>query len=472
MHKVKNIEHIVKRPDKLLTVKEDVSIVQAAKIMGSNHIGCLLVFDAQDKLIGVVSERDMIEKVLGTLPSAENVLVKNVMTKKVISCTMETPIAEVEQLMAEHKIRHVPIMEDGRPVGIISSRDVIAYQLRSNQEMKTAAEQLAMLSTGLKSLDFDDVIELTIKQVPKDFEAERALFCFAPKGSTAPLIYRNGCPLAAEHLPCLEKMRQLSETSEIICDKICDECEILGGRTPRVVIPLTIQEHSDDGSKTTTSREGFLCMCRFNPESTTSAEARIYKAALLQEALSANLTNATLYQSYKKARKDSEIDPLTGVGSRRILEQVINTEYARALRYNRCFSLGIVDLDNFKQINDTGGHSAGDQALKKLAKLMRDSTRTTDIIIVRFGGDEFVLIMPETPLTGAKVLLERLRRQARTISIPKVGSITISCGAAEWTGLADDTPESLLRRADEALYEAKRAGRNCVVTSKTTTNKV
>ena len=91
----------------------------------------------------------------------------------------------------------------------------------------------------------------------------------------------------------------------------------------------------------------------------------------------------------------------------------------------------------------------------------------TDIIIARYGGDEFVLIMPETKLDGAKTLLERLRSQAKTISIPNVHSVTISAGAAEWSpsASATDTAETILRRADTALYEAKHAGRNQVVVS-------
>jgi len=95
---------------------------------------------------------------------------------------------------------------------------------------------------------------------------------------------------------------------------------------------------------------------------------------------------------------------------------------------------------------------------------MRESVRTTDIIITRYGGAEFVLVMPETKTKGARVLLERLRRQVRTISIPKVKSVTISSGLAELAE-NDTTAESILQRADEALYEAKRTGRNRVITS-------
>jgi diguanylate cyclase (GGDEF)-like protein len=91
----------------------------------------------------------------------------------------------------------------------------------------------------------------------------------------------------------------------------------------------------------------------------------------------------------------------------------------------------------------------------------------TDTIITRYGGDEFVLLMPETTLTSAKMLLERLRHQVKNISIPNIAAVTISCGLAEWDPAATsaDSGETILQRADDALYEAKRAGRNRVVTS-------
>jgi len=186
---------------------------------------------------------------------------------------------------------------------------------------------------------------------------------------------------------------------------------------------------------------------------------------LLQDVLNVNLTNAKLYQNYQMARRDSETDPLTGVGTRRFLDHVLQVEYARALRYKHCFSVAIVDIDNFKHINDTAGHDAGDSVLKQLAQVMRHNVRMTDIIITRYGGDEFVLLMPETKLNGAKVLLERLRRQVKTISIPNVPQITISCGVAEWSSSDADAPEAVLKRADAALYKAKNEGRNRVIAS-------
>jgi len=470
---VKNIEQVVGQPHELLTIKENDTVAQAAKKMSDNQVGCLVVLDAQNKFAGVVTERDMLAKVMTKSLSPDSLFVRDIMTADVISCTTDTPAVKVEQLMAEHKIRHVPIVEDGVPIGMVSSRDIIAHQLKSNEAMKNAAEQLAMLPTGLKSLDFEDVVALAINEVPKSFNADSAFLCFAQEGSSPPIIYRKGCPPTKEKLLDQGKIKQLLRNEQIvfgeifgeICNEICNQCGTSSGRPFGLLIPLSICDQSNGTPDSSVATHGFLCMCWLNPDSIGPQELLLYKASLLRDVLSVNLTNAKLYQNYQEARRDSEIDPLTGLGTRRVLEKVLKAECARAARYNHCFSVALVDVDNFKQINDTAGHAAGDSTLRLLAKIMRRNVRMTDVIIARYGGDEFVLLMPETKLSGAKVLLERLRRHVRTISLPKVKSVTISCGLAEWDeGPPPDTAETILKRADDALYEAKRSGRNRVVT--------
>ncbi|UCE99629.1 MAG: GGDEF domain-containing protein [Planctomycetota bacterium] len=473
MSTVKDIESVVKQPQKLLTVKENDTAALAAKKMSDNHVGCLLVFDLNDKFVGVLTERDMIAKVITASSSPDSLLVKDIMTLNVISCDLDTPVAKVEKLMAEHKIRHVPIIKNGLPIGMISSRDVIAYRLQSNQAMKAAAEQLAMLPTGLKSLELDDVIALAISEVPKNFNAERAALCLAANGTTSAKIHQKDCPLSEQKLLSRLSLKQLSRNTEIISgplsNEICTDCNACNGYPFRLIIPLTISEHNANDDKKTAQILGFLCMCRHNPAETADEELQLYKASIIKEVLSANLTNAKLYQSYRKARRDSETDPLTGVGARRVIEKVLNAEHARSIRYGRAFSVAIVDVDNFKQINDNTGHGAGDIVLQQLAKIMQKNVRKTDVI-TRYGGDEFVLLMPETKLDDAVEMLERLRTETETISIPKIRSVTISCGVAEWDGSPADTAELILKRADTALYRAKRAGRNQVMTSLQTKN--
>jgi len=423
---VKDIGQVVNQPHKLLTIRENATVAEAAKKMSGNQVGCLVVFDRQDKFAGVLTERDMLAKVLtASSLSPDNIQVRDIMTAEPISCTPDTTVAKVEQLMAEHKIRHVPILENGLPIAMVSSRDLIAYQLHNNSAMKMAAEQLAMLSTGLKSLDF------------------------------------NECPHPQEKLLDYAKMKEISKNGHVIAGKICTDCAGHGRQIANLVIPLNIHDHLENSNV-----PGFLCMCRFNPSNIDPEESQLYKASLLQEILSVNLTNAMLYRNYQEARRDSETDPLTSVGTRRVLEKVLKAECARAIRYYHSFSVAILDVDNLKQINDNQGHAAGDRTLQQLAKIMQENLRETDIIITRYGGDEFVLVMPETKLKGAKVLLERLRRQTKTISIPNIKSVTISTGLVEWNqGPPPDNAQTILERADTALYEAKRKGRNRVVTS-------
>jgi diguanylate cyclase (GGDEF)-like protein len=469
---VKDIEQIVRQPDRLLTIKENATVAEAARKMSDNQVGCLVVFDMQNKFTGVLTERDILSKVTTTYSPPHNLLVREIMTASPISCTMETTIEKVEQLMAEHQIRHVPIVADGVPIGMVSSRDVIAYQLRSNKAMKSAAEQLAMLSTELKSLNLEDVITLAVDEVPKSFGAGRAVLCFDQKASSDPVIYRRNCSISRKSLLDPAEKMELLQNGQIIHGQICNECRKVGGQAPRLVIPLDIHDQLKSAGDDNVNRQNFLCMCCFKPSSIELEKLRLYKATLLQEILSVNLTNAKLYHNYQKARHDSEVDPLTGVGTRRVLEEALKTEYSRALRYNHCFSVAIVDLDNLKEINDGAGHAAGDRMLQKLAKIMRENVRMTDVIIARYGGDEFVLLMPETKLNNAKITLERLRRQVEGASISGTMSMTISCGVAEWSGSVDETVEEILRRADTALYEAKRTGRNRVVASEPAENKI
>jgi diguanylate cyclase len=147
-------------------------------------------------------------------------------------------------------------------------------------------------------------------------------------------------------------------------------------------------------------------------------------------------------------------DPLTGLSNRRALDEALKTQFSMMARYEKRFSILIIDIDHFKQINDRQGHLYGDQVLRQLAQILDESLRETDIA-TRFGGEEFVIIMPETDLVGGCILGERLCRK-----IEKELTITISGGVAEAN--EGDSAQSLLARADTALYSAKSGGRNCV----------
>jgi diguanylate cyclase len=147
-------------------------------------------------------------------------------------------------------------------------------------------------------------------------------------------------------------------------------------------------------------------------------------------------------------------DPLTGVSNRRGLDDALASHFTMMTRYGTTFSLAIFDIDHFKKINDDEGHLHGDRILRELAGLLDNRVRETDMV-ARYGGEEFVVVMPQTDLEGASAFVDRLR-----VEVEQKMSLTISGGVA--TALDGDTQESLLARADRALYHAKTAGRNCV----------
>ncbi len=161
-------------------------------------------------------------------------------------------------------------------------------------------------------------------------------------------------------------------------------------------------------------------------------------------------------------------DPLTGIYNRGYINQRLPQEIRRAVRYGRDLSLLLADIDHFKQVNDTYGHLAGDAVLKQFARCVTETTRQQVDWAGRYGGEEFLVVLPETDQAGAMVLAERLR-QAIEVCDPQVEGnsirITASIGATGFSPQARRntvTAEDLLRQADSLLYQAKQGGRNQV----------
>jgi diguanylate cyclase (GGDEF)-like protein len=154
-------------------------------------------------------------------------------------------------------------------------------------------------------------------------------------------------------------------------------------------------------------------------------------------------------------------DHVTGLSNRRHFERQLERELARTARYARPFSLVMLDIDRFKEVNDTFGHEAGDEAIRRLAKTLREGIRGIDMA-ARFGGDEFAIILTETTLARATEVAERLRLAIKETEVPTVGRITVSMGVAEAPSCGQ-TVHELLALVDATLYEAKRKGRNRVM---------
>jgi diguanylate cyclase (GGDEF)-like protein len=165
---------------------------------------------------------------------------------------------------------------------------------------------------------------------------------------------------------------------------------------------------------------------------------------------------------FREARRQADLDALTGLHNRRYFHESLQRECARAQRYGRRLALVVLDLDDFKAINERIGHLAGDGVLAEAAERMRDVVRAADIPC-RVGGDEFAVILPEADIGQADQLYRRIEAAISARPIGQVQRLTLSAGVAELD--ENDDARSLFERADEALYRAKETGKSRVVPS-------
>lgn len=167
--------------------------------------------------------------------------------------------------------------------------------------------------------------------------------------------------------------------------------------------------------------------------------------------------------SVARLREESRTDSLTRLPNRRWLMENLDAHVALARRNSTVLAVAILDIDHFKSVNDKHGHEIGDLVLKSIAATMMSVMRKSDLV-ARWGGEEFIIVMPQTHLTGAIDALEKLRQEIACKDVVSVGSVTVSAGVTEFRP-TKTTFESCLQNADAALYQAKREGRNRIVQS-------
>ncbi|MDD5723642.1 MAG: diguanylate cyclase [Syntrophales bacterium] len=169
-------------------------------------------------------------------------------------------------------------------------------------------------------------------------------------------------------------------------------------------------------------------------------------------------------------RKMASIDTLTEIPNRQKFEEIFDKEWDRAVRNKNPLSIAFMDIDFFKQYNDTYGHGRGDKCLKEVAHVLADSIRRPTDFVARYGGEEFIAVLPETDIFGAMAIADVLRRNVELLKIPHAQSVpldyvTISIGVSSVFpsgGFSDSALISIVATADEMLYKAKAGGRNQV----------
>ena len=179
----------------------------------------------------------------------------------------------------------------------------------------------------------------------------------------------------------------------------------------------------------------------------------------ISDFISMSVSNAILYEQTKQL---AVTDGLTGISNRPNMEQALQNEFERSMRYGAPLSVVLLDVDHFKGVNDTYGHQKGDEILVAVASLLKKVCRTNDIA-ARYGGEEFLMILPQSNAQGAFKIAERVREEMMKLSFTGNEtnfSVTTSCGVVELDRDFIKNTDQLIAMADHALYDAKTGGRN------------
>ena len=193
------------------------------------------------------------------------------------------------------------------------------------------------------------------------------------------------------------------------------------------------------------------------------SSSRVWVANFATQALAFGFVGvlfSTMKRALERERRLSHTDPLTGLANSRAFYQQVTLILALARRHHRPLTLAYIDLDDFKRVNDSLGHPAGDDALRRAAEALRAGIRKGDFA-ARLGGDEFALLLPETGAEGAALVLERVRKSLAETSAASRMPLTCTIGAVAFRMPPDDV-ETLVKTADARMFDAKRDGKNRV----------
>lgn len=343
---------------------------------------------------------------------------------------------------------------------------------KARAEARSRSEMVAILKEVTASLNPEEIYQILVRRVATGLRIARCSVVLAAPGET------EGTVVAAFENPTLRDLRvDLSKYPEIIRALESGETVMV---TDVEADPLYQDVRATWGAEAGPARTRSVIALPFALKGrlagvfflrTTADDPPLNRLDLgfAEQVIEAAVT--ALEKAYdlersgagtSQLRELADTDPLTGCGNRRVLETRLREELDRARRYDQVVTVVLLDVDDFKRINDTYGHQMGDRVLKQLAALLRRELRTMDFL-ARYGGEEFLVVLPETGSTGARLFTDRiLRRVAQHNFADAIAPVwvTVSAGLATFPDdrAADD--ETLLKLADENLYKAKRAGRN------------
>ena len=343
---------------------------------------------------------------------------------------------------------------------------------QARAEVHSRTEMVDILQEVTASLKPDEIYQILVRRVARGLRISKCSIIIATAGDeVGTVVAANENPVLRnlqvelKRYPEISKAIQSGEMvhiRDVLTDPLYEdvrlEWEAEGVMVPTrsvIAIPFNLRDTPTGVFFLRTTAEA----APLNDRDTRFA-SQVIQAAVAALEKAYDLETAVMGQ--EQMRRLAETDPLTEAFNRRALVEKLAQEMDRAQRYDTILACLMIDIDNFKNVNDTYGHLIGDRVLRQMANLLRREQRAVDIV-ARYGGEEFVILLPETGVTGARIFAERILRRVAGNEFGEPGHpvhLTTSIGVATYPDDRIDDGEGMLRLADENLYKAKNDGRN------------
>jgi two-component system cell cycle response regulator len=343
---------------------------------------------------------------------------------------------------------------------------------QARAEARSRDEMMDILREVTASIKSDEIYQILVRRVAHGLKISKCSIILAvPNEPTGTVVAAYENPMLRSLEVDLKRYPEIRETlarqsmvliedvtTDPLYHEIRTEWEAAGVHVPThsvVSIPFSLREEPAGVFFLRTTEEDpplNLSDGRFAQQVITAAVSALEKAHDLENAIATK----------EEMRRLAEIDPLTEAFNRRALLERMTVEMERAARFETVVACLMIDIDDFKEVNDTYGHLVGDRVLRQFADMIRRDQRAIDVV-GRYGGEEFVVLLPETGTTGARIFAERILRDVAGRQFGGDATpvrVTVSIGGATYPDEQITDGASLLNRADQNLYKAKREGRN------------
>ena len=377
------------------------------------------------------------------------------------------PILHRHQLVAILNVesRRLAAFHEQLPLAMTIAEQVagIIANARHHGELRQRARLMEMMSevsrTALETTDLHELLDRIVEYIAAHFpidlveillhdEEAREYIEAAFAGGIMPVSKGTRWPMTKGIIGrCIARQK-----TQLVLDGRTDPDYVSfhPSLTAEMSVPIVFQRRT----------LGVLNLESASPDVFTPANVLALEAFADQVAGAIHLAQVTrdLEEANTRLQRLSMMDALTGVDNRRRFDEVLDREWRRSTRSGATLSLLMIDVDRFKEFNDTHGHQAGDECLRSVAAVLRECLSRAGDVVARYGGEEFAVLLPDSVPDSASRVAERLRAR-----VEERTPITISIGVATLAGTRDTLPSRLVATADDALYEAKREGRNRVV---------